>query len=145
MRKKSADEFHSYPQPSLAAYSVTYSILAARRFILRYLTLPRIISFDEFNKKDPKTGKYSHNLYIVHPYYVKPTFINRWGPTALMTRLLGGIVPGGKDGAKYHPDGYTMDEVGPNRKRGKGQEELQEIKQHVERVRPMGCPFAITR
>jgi hypothetical protein len=133
----------SYPEPRLAGMITTYSALAVRRFILRYLTLPRIFPLKEFTPKDPENDKYHHNVYLVHPYYVKPTFSSRWGPTALLTRMLGGIVPGGKDGAKYHPEGYTFLEVGPDRKRNEGQKEIEAMSQAVQQARPSGCPFFV--
>ena len=132
-----------YPEPPLAAYAITYTILLLRRLVIRYLTLPRIFPLEEFSKKDPKTGRYNHNNYQVHPYYVKPTFWNRWGAMAWVTWMLGGILPGGKGGEKYYPQGYVMSEVGPERKRGVGKEDLQMWEEKIQRSRPSGCPFAI--
>jgi hypothetical protein len=60
-----------------------------------------------------------------------------------MTRLMGGIVPGGKEGHKYFPEGYTMVEVGPDKKRGQGERELLELSQRVRQARPSGCPFSV--
>ncbi|OBT64848.1 hypothetical protein VE03_06445 [Pseudogymnoascus sp. 23342-1-I1] len=132
-----------YPEPSLVVYAITYTILFLRRFVLRYLTFPRIFPLVEFSKKDPKTGRYHHNNYQVHPYYVKPTFLNRWGATAWVTWMLGGILPGGKDGEKYYPQGYVMNEVGPDRKRGVGKEALEIWEEKIQHSRPSGCPFAM--
>lgn len=124
------------------AYAATYAALSLRRFFLRYLTLPRIFPAKEFTGKDPKSGRYNHINYLVHPFYVKPGFINRWGPTAWMTWTLGGIVPGGKDGKKYYPEGYSMEEVGPDRKRGQGKQEMGDFEQAIKSARPYGCPFS---
>ena len=127
------------------AHAATFTILSLRRFVLRYLTLPRIFPVREFSTKNPNTGRYNHNNYLVHPYYVKPSFISRWGPTAWMTWALGGIVPGGKNSEKYYPEGYEIDEVGPDKKRGAGRKEMGEFEQKVKTARPNGCPFAISR
>lgn len=135
----------SYPKPSNIASTATFAVLGLRRFLLRYFTLPRIFPWSEFTAKNCKTGRYNHKNYLVHPYYVKPTFINRWGPTAWMTWILGGIVPGGKDSTKYYPEGYEFDEVGPDRKRGVGKKEMEEFEQTIKAVRPSGCPFAMSR
>ncbi|BCS21735.1 uncharacterized protein APUU_22167A [Aspergillus puulaauensis] len=132
-----------YPEPSNIAQAATFAAFSLRRFVLRYLTLPRLVAGPEFSNKDPKTGRYNHNNYLVHPYYVKPTFSNRWGPIAWMTWALGGIVPGGKGGEKYHPEGYRFDEVGPEKRRGVGRKEMDGFEEKIKSVRHMGCPFAV--
>lgn len=132
-----------YPEPSNIAQAATFAAFSLRRFVLRYLTLPRFFVGPEFSNKDPQTGRYNHNNYLVHPYYVKPTFRNRWGPIAWMTWALGGIVPGGKGGEKYHPKGYRFDEVGPEKRRGVGRKEMDEFEEKIKSVRHMGCPFAV--
>jgi hypothetical protein len=134
-----------YPEPSALVHSATFTVLLLRRFFLRHLTLPRIFPLEEFSDKDPKTQRYYHKNYLVHPYYVKPSFINRWGATAWVTRALGGIVPGGKHGSKYHPEGYLFEELGPNRKRGIGKKEMDFFEPNIQRARPAGCPFAAGR
>lgn len=60
-----------------------------------------------------------------------------------MTWALGGIVPGGKNGEKYYPEGYRFDEVGPDRRRGMGKNEMEEFEKKIKEVRHMGCPFAV--
>lgn len=131
-----------YDEPWLPSYGATYCLLSARRFVLRHLTLPRISPVLEFSDKDPKTGRYYHNVYLVHPYYVKASFWNRWGFQAWMTWILGGTVPGGKDSAKYMPEGYRFDEIGPARKKGVGKEELEIWEKKIQKSRPVGCPFS---
>lgn len=135
----------SFPEPTILAHAVTFLTLYSRRFVLRYLTLPRFFPVSEFTDKDPKTGRYYHNTYLVHPYYVKPSFINRWGPTAWITWVLGGILPGGRDGKRYHPEGYSFEEIGPDRKKGLGKNEMDVLEQKIKVARPLGCPFAITK
>ncbi|KAK3682326.1 hypothetical protein B0T22DRAFT_470839 [Podospora appendiculata] len=118
------------------------SILAIRRLTLKYLCLPRpdflkvMYITDEV---DPATGRYHANYYIAHPWYVKPTFWSRWGPEALVTRLVGGVVPG-DEGARYCPAGYSIPELGPTYQRGKGEKEMAETKAKVRVMR--GCPMA---
>lgn len=133
----------SYPEPSTGGSAVVFTALALRSLVLRYLALPRLFPVNEFTEKDPKSGRYFHNSYLVHPYYMKPTFLNRWGLTAWLTWMLGGTSPGGANGDKYHPEGYTMDEVGPDSKRGVGKQELEHLAQRVQQTRPSGCPFSV--
>ena len=129
-----------YDEPSPAAYRVVHGLVSLRQFVLRHLTLPRFFPVVEFSQ-DPKTGRYHHNNYQVHPFYVKPSFWNRWGLGAWTTWALGGIVPGGANGGQYMPEGYFFDEVGPERKKGVGQKELAAWEKKIEASRPVGCPF----
>jgi hypothetical protein len=96
-----------------------------------------------FTEKDPQTGRYYHTNYIVHPYYVKPTFLSRWGLQAWLTWALGGILPGGPGGEKYLPGGYRFEEVGPEKKKPFGKADLRVWEQQVDRSMNVGCPFAI--
>ncbi|KAH8696283.1 hypothetical protein BGW36DRAFT_298599 [Talaromyces proteolyticus] len=129
-------------EPSLLAHAITYLILDLRRIFLLNLCLPRIFPVSEFSEKDSKTGRYHHNTYLAHPYYVEATFWNRWGPAAWFTWILGGVLPGGKNGEKYMPGGYLFHEVGPNQKKGKGQEEMNAWKTKISDSRPSTCPFS---
>ena len=55
--------------------------------------------------------------------------------------MVGGSLPG-DDGEKYHPEGYTVAEVGPEYKRGKGVEEMNATKARLGKQDRGGCPFA---
>ncbi|KAK2608705.1 hypothetical protein QQS21_002694 [Conoideocrella luteorostrata] len=134
-----------YPTPSVTAQKVTSFIFSLRRFVLRHLTLPRFSPKTEFSEKDPKTGRYYHKEYLVHPYYVKPTLGSRWGLQAWLIWALGGTLPGGSDGKKYSPEGYLFADVGPEKKKPFGMEELKEWEYKVEKTMPLGCPFAVSR
>lgn len=100
---------------------------AIRKAILLHLLPPRpgriafrFVSGDD--KPGPATEKYHAQQYRGHPWYVKPTFWNRWGPGALLTRLRCGGVPG--DPA-YYPGGYLSSELGPESFREKGDAEME--------------------
>lgn len=83
-----------------------------RKLVLRYLALPRPYFMRiRFNSQDadPITGRFHQVRYMAHPWYVKPSFIRRWGFEAWKTRLLGGTLPG-DEGDKYIPDGYHFTE-----------------------------------
>ncbi|KAG5996472.1 hypothetical protein E4U54_002564 [Claviceps lovelessii] len=132
-----------HPTPPPRVGKIVNFTLKFRGFLLRHFVLPRFSKKVEFSDKDPKTGRYYHYEYLVHPYYVRPTFGNRWGPQAWLTWALGGTVPGGRDGSKYHPEGYHFEEVGPEKKTPLDKEKLSEWEGQVERTIPMGCPFAL--
>lgn len=66
---------------------------------------------------------------------------NRWGLSALLTRLRGGELPG--DDGRLLPEGFVVGDLGPTGLMGKGQEECQKEVRRVEDVveRARGCPF----
>ncbi|KAK4444002.1 hypothetical protein QBC34DRAFT_415993 [Podospora aff. communis PSN243] len=122
--------------------------LNIRRFMLRYLALPRPgwmrmrFTTDDQNP-DPETGKYHALHWNDYPWYVKPTFWNRWGPGAILTRLTGGVVPGDP---QYIPGGYLASELGPEKMRGKGDAEMEknraELRERTRRrIATGGCPM----
>ncbi|KAG5974219.1 hypothetical protein E4U55_008284 [Claviceps digitariae] len=131
---------HPTPPPGVEKF-VNYALLF-RGFLIRHFVLPRFSPKVEFSDRDARTGRYYHYEYLLHPYYVPPTFGNRWGPQAWLTWALGGTVPGGRDGSKYNPWGYHFEEVGPVKNTPFDGEKLKEWEGQVERKIPLGCPFA---
>ncbi|EFQ31934.1 hypothetical protein CGRA01v4_13108 [Colletotrichum graminicola] len=127
-----------FPEPGIVAALVAYAALVTRRFVIRHLMLPRLTPVVYFSSPDPKTGRILHYDYLVHPYYNPVTFWNRWGPIGLVTRLLGGTVPGPD---KMMPQGFLFEDIGPREKMGKGSDEMA---QGVEVLKSSGrdaCPF----
>jgi hypothetical protein len=131
------------PKPSPNFHHLIHGIFDIRKFIIRYLCLPR----PELMRKnyipsapDSKTGRYNSVEYLSFPWYVRPTFKNRWGPRALMTRMLRRRLPG-DDGNKYAPDGYTFEEIGPDLLKGKGIAAMEEDQVKLYEARRGGCPF----
>ncbi|KAL8652417.1 MAG: hypothetical protein Q9210_002701, partial [Variospora velana] len=61
----------------------------------------------------------------------------RWGPSALLARLRGDVLPG--DDAKFMPEGFATTELGPIGLTGKGYEEMEEDAERLEDIG--GCPF----
>jgi hypothetical protein len=117
-----------------------YTALMVRRFVLRYLCLPRLGYRKYFTGPDVKSGRIQHHEYLVQPYYQAGTFWNRWGPEALLTRLLGGHVPGsGSD--KLLPQGFLFEDIGPAPTMGKGKAEMAHWEQRLKKERPSSCPF----
>ncbi|KAF7911975.1 uncharacterized protein EAE98_011732 [Botrytis deweyae] len=134
-----------YPKPSRLNELLTISILRTRQLFLRYLSLPRPewMRVRQVSDSDDKgvDGRYHSNDYLVHPYYQLPGFWNRWGPMALITRAMGGFVPDEKRG-DWFTEGYRFEEVGPDRKRGEGVDEMRGTEEKLEKERTPGCPFA---
>ncbi|KAI0388827.1 hypothetical protein F5Y17DRAFT_174160 [Xylariaceae sp. FL0594] len=134
--------------PSLVQEGVVRTFLTLRAWMVRYLHLPRPWWLRKklfADEADPKTGKYSACMYVAHPWYVKPTFWSRWNPEALRTRFLWrGHLPGDDT---YHPEGYAIEELGPDYQKGRGQEEMERIKAQLMQRRKAqlegGCPMSM--
>ncbi|KAM3065133.1 hypothetical protein ACMFMG_006106 [Clarireedia jacksonii] len=135
-----------YPRPTELAEIVTRRIFDARKFLLRNLALPRpsFMRVREISDEPNEKGRYNSKAYMVHPYYNKPTVWSRWGPVAWMTWMAGGFVPDVKV-KQWMPEGYLLEEVGPERRKGKGLEEMREWEGKLEREGRMGCPFLVGR
>jgi len=87
-----------------------------------------------------KDGRCYMATYDADPFYVKPGLLNRWGPSALWVRFLGGSVPG----KGFVPEGYSASylDIGPVYTRGKGEAET--MKNEDELIASgvgTGCPF----
>jgi len=132
------------PEPPAYYPSLVTKIFGVRKFVIRYLSLPRpaFLAVKALSEPDPITGLMHKNDYLVHPYYTKPTFWNRWGPIGWFVYLSGGDVPGSKGGL-YEPEGYKIEEVGPKNMKGKGEKEMKAWEEKIKAERPLGCPFVI--
>lgn len=111
-----------FPEPNLGWTTLTYNLLFVRRLFMRYLSLPRVFPTKFFSKPDPETGRMNQYSYLKEPWYVPKTIWSRWGLDALFTRLAGGKLPG-DDGAKWMPNGFIFEEIGPQKTMGKGVDE----------------------
>ncbi len=98
----------------------------------------------QISDKADENGRWFMTTYQAHPYYVKPGFLNRWGPEAWFVWLNGGDVPGSK-GDKYIPQGYKFEEVGPRVMKNKGMDDWKSWEEKVKAERPASCPFAFAR
>jgi hypothetical protein len=137
---------NSIPTPPNGYFFVANMIFTIRRFVLKYLSLPRpnFMRVTQLSSAaDPSTGRYHWMTYLSHPYYNKPSFLNRWGLEAWLVRIGGGEVPGSND--KYIPEGYKFEEIGPNNFKNKGLDETNAWEEKLQRDRPGGCPFPFTR
>jgi hypothetical protein len=109
---------------------------------LRYLALPRpyFLRYVSFTEEPDQHDRFFFTQWDAAPYYVKPTFWNRWGPTAWLTWALGRPVPG-DEGDKYYPAGYSIPDLGPKNFEGKGKKQLEETLEEMKGYRTGKCPF----
>ncbi|KAI1372350.1 hypothetical protein F4677DRAFT_432644 [Hypoxylon crocopeplum] len=129
------------PEPDVAAGALVYSLLTVRRFVVRYLTLPRFFELKRQYDPDPQTGLMTQRIpYGNFPFYIKPTFWNRWGPMAWAVWLYGGKVPG-DDPEHFMPQGYLVTDIGPENRMGLGTEEIENDAKRIKASGWEGCPF----
>lgn len=134
-----ADRSHRYKKPPGFYFVFLSVVLGVRKFLLRYLFLPRVFPLEEMEEPSPD-GRRALRLWEGAPYYVRPTFWRRWGPGAWGSRLVGLPVPG-DEGEKYYPQGYHLPDVGPKLMLGKGAESAKETVSNLRKTRTGGCPF----
>lgn len=135
-----------YPTPPKIYFLVLNGIVTIRKYFLKYIALPRP-SFMRYRATDDRAddqGRRAFRRYEAHPFYVRPTFWNRWGLKAMQSRLLGLPLPG-DDGDTYYPNGYAVPEIGPNIFIGKGTAAAEKTKARLRKERTGGCPFAVLR
>ncbi|CAK7241233.1 MAG: hypothetical protein STHCBS139747_002693 [Sporothrix thermara] len=148
---KRVREAFAYDDPGLAAVLVVYGALAVRRFVLRHLMLPRFgIHRVTAEHADPVSGRVGIYEYLAHPWYIRPSMWNRWGPVALVKRATGGVVPGDvrreedggvREGKTYLPEGFLALDLGPFSTMGVGQDEMAAEVERLKTMRAGGCPF----
>ncbi|KAE8309857.1 hypothetical protein BDV41DRAFT_418081 [Aspergillus transmontanensis] len=129
--------------PPPASYAKLFSsLLSVRRFVIRYLSLPRpyFLRFTAFTEQPDRNDRIFITQWDAAPYYVAPTFRNRWGPVAWLTWAMGRPLPG-DEGDKYYPRGYYTPDVGPKYFEGKGRASLEEYVQNLNSSRTGRCPF----
>lgn len=133
---------YRYDPPSRASSLLFSTLFALRKFYLRHLSLPRpyFLRHRALSEHPDKDGRLHLRIWDAAPYYVKPTLVNRWGPGAWVSWLMGRPVPG-DGGGKFYPQGYVIGDVGPRRYEGKGREEVKRTVERLEAERKGGCPF----
>ncbi|CBF86643.1 uncharacterized protein ANIA_10293 [Aspergillus nidulans FGSC A4] len=131
-----------YQSPSAAYKKVFSSLVAIRKFYLRYIALPRLNfqRIDIFTDEPNEYGRYYVNIYEAIPYYVKPTIWNRWGPGAWVRWAMGMPLPGDDDD-KYYPHGFDLEDLGPKYFEGKGRRSVAEIRELLKKKRRGQAPF----
>lgn len=85
-----------FERPPRSYFYVISVFWVIRRFVIKHCCLPRPYFLRHkwlADKPDPTTGKFQVLKWKVLPYYIKPTFANRWGYRAILTRCKGGVLP----------------------------------------------------
>lgn len=120
------------PTPPTWMQKLLSWILTFRKILLRhcFLPRPRFLAVHVVSKDMDKAGRCALELYMTHPWYVKPSLSWRWGLDAWIGRLRGEILPG-DEGDKYRPEGYLVHELGPDRLKGKRVAEFERQKAFV--------------
>lgn len=134
---------YRYHESPAIYHDIVNGVLYARKLLLRYFALPRP-DFLRNHWIDDMPNRYERYFlfdYLAHPWYVRPSFAQRWGPRAWVTRLLGYKVPG-DDGDKYSPQGYIITEIGPQHLSGKGKEDMDKIQTRLISLDRGRCPFS---
>jgi hypothetical protein len=93
-------------------------------------------------EKPNLSGLFHYHMATFQPWYVKPSFWNKFGPVAMLFRLLG-AKPAGSKGDRFFPQGYDLWNIGPEPNYGKGREDMQSTVKLVKaRAAGGGCPFS---
>lgn len=135
-----------YPRPPTIYFQVIEIVVALRKYFLKYIALPRP-DFMRYRLVDDQVddqGRRALTRYDGHPFYVRPTLWNRWGPSAWPSRVLGLPLPGDDDDA-HHSKGFLIPEVGPDMFVGKGHAAATETKARLRKERTGRCPFPVSR
>ncbi|KAJ5578080.1 uncharacterized protein N7459_007044 [Penicillium hispanicum] len=131
-----------YDAPHAFFAGLFSAALTARKLFVRYLMPPRPDAwrYSPITDDADENGRFFLTGWEAAPYYVKPTFWNRWGPVAWLTWMLGRPVPGDQ-GEKYYPTGYQIQDVGPKYFEGKGRKGMDETVEQYKTSRTGKCPF----
>ena len=135
-----------YDDPPAIYPVLVNGFLTLRKYTLRYLALPRpaFMRVRQVRDEADAQGRRTLRLYDNFPYYVRPTLMNRWGPGAWMSWLMGRPLPGD---AGFTPEGFLTEKVGPKlfEHTGKRKEdwgrEAEQTKERLRKERTGGCPF----
>lgn len=138
-----------YDEPPAMYSRLVNGFLTLRKYVLRYLALPRpaFLRVRQIRDVSDAQGRRTLRFYDNFPYYVKPTLINRWGPGAWTSWLTGRPLPGDE---RFMPEGFLTEKVGPKifeddgKRRSDWEREANETRERLRRERTGGCPFNMT-
>ncbi|KAH7119973.1 hypothetical protein B0J11DRAFT_552007 [Dendryphion nanum] len=119
-----------------------WMIRTLRRYLLRYLALPRpeCFAYESVSAEPNGDGLYNFGHGGFQPWYVAPSFRTIWSPGAVLLRIFGARKPGSK-GGRYKPTGYDLMTIGPVPQEGKGLEEMKAAIEVMKSRSTDECPF----
>jgi hypothetical protein len=124
-----------YPDPPATLQWLVDTGLTARKVVLRHLTLPRSYASRKQLISDALNshGKVQRLVWDTEPWYVEPTFANRWCLQSWIDWLAGRPIPG-DEGDKYFPQGYKSSVIGPAFLAGKGLEQAEKDEEQIREI-----------
>ncbi|KAF2088755.1 hypothetical protein K490DRAFT_72476 [Saccharata proteae CBS 121410] len=133
-----------YPDPPRAVSVSVNAVLQLRKLVLRFLALPRphFMRIQNMSEEPDKNGRIHVKVWDSEPWYVEPTFVERWSPKSWVKWLAGKPYPGDK---KFKPEGYRIQDVGPKSMEGKGMDDFSRTREKLLAQGRGGCPFAFAR
>ncbi|KAI1127214.1 hypothetical protein F5Y10DRAFT_243146 [Nemania abortiva] len=132
------------PDPSDGLELAFNSIIAVRKYILRYASLPRPYFLRRvYNSEwpDPHTRRYQSQRWLGRPWYVKTSLLDRWGLPAWMLWMNGAASSAVFDEKSFIPEGYLIEDVGPAFHVGKGRDEMGDTVSFLDSKSTARCPF----
>lgn len=130
-----------YKDPPAWLQATIYNALHIRKYVLRYLFLPRpsFMKTTVYIEEPNEHGKYNTGFYEVEPWYYPDTFYTRWISPQTWSRWVVGLpIPG----PQYKPEGYTIPNLGPRHLEGKGSVEMAADKAKLMASGRGSCPFS---
>ncbi|KAI4843621.1 hypothetical protein E4T44_06646 [Aureobasidium sp. EXF-8845] len=124
-----------YPDPPAMLQWLVDTGLTARKLVLRHLTLPRpFASRKQLLADDVNSyGKIQRLIWDSEPWYVEPTFVNRWCLQSWLDWAAGRPIPG-DEGDKYFPQGFKSSVIGPAFLAGRGLEQAAKDEEQIRQI-----------
>ena len=132
-----------YEKPPQVYFTLVSGLLTTRKYLIRYFFPPRPSFLRFHNPVDEITQDGRHHLrnWDTEPWFVRPSFWNRWCRLQSWISWSMGLPVPGDGGDKYWPKGYKIPEIGPEVMRGKGEAYAKEAREQLMAERMRGCPF----
>ncbi|KAJ4380564.1 hypothetical protein N0V86_003923 [Didymella sp. IMI 355093] len=132
-----------YEDPPLVYLKIVRAVFGFRKFVMRNLLPPRpwALRVRPVTDDPDANGRYFMTEYENEPWYIKPTFSERYSLLAWVRWAVGKPYPNGKD---YKPQGYKIFEVGPEKLEGHGLDECKAIRDRLMGSDRGRCPFAFS-
>ncbi|KAG2161213.1 hypothetical protein JADG_000952 [Aureobasidium aubasidani] len=132
-----------YPDPPAMLQWLVDTGLATRKLVLRHLTLPRPFAWRKRIVADDVNahGRIFKLIWDTEPWYVEPTFANRWCLQSWVDWMAGRPIPG-DEGEKYFPRGFKSSHMGPAFLVGKGLAQAEKDEDQIREI--MRCDATVS-